>query len=229
MSKSIVFKTENQSADTPFNPLNEWDRITGAALAEARTWRTICVLSMAAFFISLGVLVWAFSLPKKIPVIVSLSEIGEAKYIGDASKFSYTGITVPEVAIHFSLRSFVSNMYTVPGDSEVLKKNLQDCYSYLTSNSASKLTNVLKKSNPFDNFGSVRKKVLIETVLAITKDSYQVDFILETSRPDGTQATQKKIRGLLTIKMLEPSESDRLTNPLGIYIMDFDFTEIGVK
>lgn len=226
MAKQIIFKSDNQMAETPFSPLQQWDRITGAAIDEAKTWRRVAVIAIASFIASLGVLIWAYSLPKKIPVIITLSELGEAKYIGDASKYSYTGITVPEVAIHSALKTFVINTHTIPLDVEVLRQNLENCYAYLTSTTATKFTTRLKAESPFNLINVVRQKVLIESLLNLTKNSYQIDYIIETTRPDGTYGEKKKMRAIFTVKMYEPPADDIIMNPLGIYITDFDFTEV---
>jgi len=212
---------------TPFKGLSEYDRIIGEQCKENATWRKIAKLSMTAFFLSLAVVVYALTLPKERLLVVTVSDWGEAKYAGDVSKFNYQNIKVPEIAIQYQLRKFIINMYSIPQDAEVLRSNLRDCYSALTSTSAAKLSNQLRENNPFDDFGSVNKTVEIETVLQLSKNSYQADFITRTSRPDLSDVESTRMRAVLTTKLMEPPKQDQILNPLGIYITNFDAAPIG--
>jgi len=134
---------------------------------------------------------------------------------------------VPDSAVHYQLRRFVSNLYTIPTDSEVLRQNLTDCYSCLTGNSAQKLSNRLRNENPFEVLGNFTQRVEIESVLVLPGKSYQVDFIVSTSRPNDTNTRKSRMRGTLTVELLAPPEEDIVANPLGIYIVGFDFAKIG--
>jgi type IV secretion system protein VirB5 len=212
---------------TPFNPLTEYDRIIGEQCRENKTWRRIALISMAAFFAALGILVYAIRLPKTVPLVITVSEWGEAKYVGNVSQYSYAGIKVPDVAVLYQIRRFVSNLYSIPADAAVLRQNLTDCYSCLTGDSAQKLSNRLRSENPFDSFGSITARVEIESILRLSGQSYQADFMLTTSRPNDTQTKRTRMRGTLTIELKEPPQEDQISNPLGIYIVAFDFTQIG--
>jgi type IV secretion system protein VirB5 len=215
------------NGETPFNPLTQYDRIIGEQCRENKTWRLIAILSTAAFFVSLGIVAFALTLPKTVPLVITVSDWGEAKYLGNISRNSYTGIQVPEVAVQYQLRRFVSNLYAIPADSDVLRQNLTDCYSCLTGASAEKLSNRLRSDNPFTSFGSHVQRVEIESVLLLTGKSYQVDFIVTTSRPNESQTKRTRMRGTLTVELLTPPQEDMTANPLGIYIVAFDFTTIG--
>ena len=95
--------------------------------------------------------------------------------------------------------------------------------------SAQKLTNRLKENNPLEKFGRAYKTVNIESILQLTKDSYQVDFIVNISDRAESQVKRIRNRGVISIKLMEPAKEDQVKNPLGIYITDFDFKEIGEK
>jgi type IV secretory pathway TrbF-like protein len=70
-------------------------------------------------------------------------------------------------------------------------------------------------------------RVEIESVLNLAGKSYQIDFITASSRPNETQMRRERMRGTLTVELLEPDHEDVLLNPLGIYVVAFDFTKIG--
>ncbi len=217
----------DKNEPTPFDALTAFDRIVGEQCRENKTWRRIAVIAISAFFICIGVLIYAINLPKTVPLVVLVSEWGEARYVGDISKLSYHGTKIPEIAIHYQLRKFLINLYTIPQDAEVLRSNLKDCYTALTASSAGKLSSILKAANPFDNFGSVNRTVSIETILALSSNSYQIDFIVAASRPDNSRITRERMRGVFTTALMEPAKDDQIHNPLGIYITNFDVSPIG--
>jgi type IV secretion system protein VirB5 len=212
---------------TPFNPLTEYDRIIGEQCRENKTWRRIAVISAAAYFVSLAIVVYAISRPATVQLVITVSDWGEAKYLGNIARYSYAGITVPDVAIQYQLRRFVTNMYTIPADAAVLRANIEDCYACLTGASAQKLSARLREKNPFEDIGIHTVRVEIESILEITEKSYQVDFIITNSRPNETQVRRERMRGTLTVELLEPDQDDLILNSLGIYIVAFDFTKIG--
>lgn len=228
--RRIFIKTQwvtDQNEKTPFNPLKEFDRIVGEQCRENQTWRKIAILAILSFFVSLGIIFYALNLPKTVPLVVLVSEWGESKYIGDISKFSYHGTVVPEVALQYQLRQFITNLYSIPLDAAVLRSNIEKCYSSLTGKSAPKLSALLKADNPFNDFGVLSRSVLIESILSLSKNSYQVDFIITSAQFDGKILKKERSRAIFTTALLEPSKEDQLLNPLGIYITNFDFTLIG--
>jgi type IV secretion system protein VirB5 len=104
---------------TPFNPLTRYDRIIGEQCRESATWRRVAITAMAAFFLAAGILIYAVRLPKTVPLVILVSEWGEAKYSGDISHFTYGNIQVLEIAIQYQLRKFVNNLFTIPGDADL--------------------------------------------------------------------------------------------------------------
>lgn len=189
-------------------------------------WKMFAYISIGGFVCALCVMVYAINLPRTVPVLVTVSDFGEAKYLGEINRVNYEGIKVPEIAIEYQIRKFVTNKYTIPGDAEVLRENLIDVYACLTGETSSKFSSELKEHNPMSDVKTIRKKVDIESVLKLSKNSYQIDFILNTTNPYNSNVRQSRIRGVITVKMLEPSDDDKIKNPLGIYVSAYDFTEL---
>lgn len=215
--------TLHKSKTTPleiYQALVEKDRKNETKL------KLIAIVSLIGFILSICGLLWAANLPKTVPVLVTLSDFGEAKYLGEVNKINYSGIQVPEIAIEYQIRKFVTNKYTVPADMSVMKNNLIDCYSSLTRESASKMNSEIKEHNPLEDVDTIRRRVDIESVLSLSKNSYQIDFTTTQSNPFNANVVTSRMRGVVTIKMLEPSSDDKLLNPLGIYISSYDFTQL---
>ncbi len=207
-------------------PLEIYQQMEKDRQKSENKFKIIAYISAGGFALSLLVMVWSINLPKTVPVIVSLNDFGEAKYVGEVNRINYSGVKVPEIAIEYQIRKFVTNKFTIPGDAEVLRNNLKDCYSCLTRESAGKLSSELKEHNPLKDVQNIRKRVDIESVLKTSKNSYQVDFKITQSTPYDSNKTVFRMRGIVTITLLEPHEDDKILNPLGIYINAFDFTEL---
>lgn len=212
---------------TPFNSmLNEYDRIIGMQNKENRVWRIIAVCSLLSFFLSLLLLLYAIKLPKTIPLVITVSDWGEAKYVGNVSKISYSNIKVPDIAIQYQIKRFITNMNTITSDPQVMKKNINDCYNMLSASAQFKLSNLLKEDNPFNKFGSIKQEVIIESILRLSSQSYQVDYIQSQVTLTGIVKERTRYRAVISTELLEPPENKKIENPLGIYISDFDFTKI---
>lgn len=224
--KPMTNKTNWTLEKSKNTPLEIYERMERDRKRNENKWKIFAYISIAGFILSLAVMAWAINLPKTVPVLVSVSDFGEAKYIGEVNRINYSGIKVPEIAIEYQIRKFVTNKYTIPGDAEVLRNNLKDCYSCLTRDTSSKLSAELKEHNPLQDVQNLRKKVDIESVLKTSKNSYQIDFTITQSAPNTTNRHTIRMRGLVTLILLEPHEDDKILNPLGIYFSAYDFTEI---
>lgn len=209
------------------NPqFKEYDRIIGLQNKENKTWRIIALASLSFLFLSLLLLLYAIKLPKTIPMVITVSEYGEAKYVGNVSKMSYSNMKVPDIAIQYQIKRFVTNMNTITSDAQVMKQNIRDCYNMLSGDAGLKLSNILKNDNPFDKFGDIKQSILLESILQLSPQSYQVDYIQSKITMTGVVTDRTRYRGIISIALLEPPEDKKIENPLGIYISDFDFTKV---
>lgn len=215
-------------SENPFNKnLKEYDRIIGEQCKENRTWRRIAIISLCAFFLSLGIVIYAVNLPKTVPLVITVSDWGEAKYVGGITQYSYANIQVPEIAVHYQLRKFVTNINTITSDPDVMRQNIRECYAAMIPTSADKLTRILREDNPLQEYGTIKRQISIESVLRLSDSSYQIDFIETDSRSDGFVRSRTRCRAVCTTALMEPAVEDLIMNPLGIYITDFDITTIG--
>lgn len=218
--KKQVFEKETKS------PLEIYEEFCRNDARRERRFRIFAWTSCGGFILSLLLNVYAVNLPKQVPLVITVSDWGEARYVGNISRLNYQGLKIPEIAIEYQIRKFVSNYYEIPSDSAVLKKNLRDCYASCDSASAEKLSNMLRQDNPLKNVGKAFRTVDIETVLKLSESSYQADFVISDKDRTASRVRKRRFRGIISIKLLEPAKEDMILNPLGIYVTDFDFKEI---
>lgn len=209
-----------------FSNLYLYKKICDLDKTQMHKWKMIALGSLVIMLISLCIMFYALNLPRTVPLVITVSDWGEARYVGEVNKLSFQGLKIPKIAIEYQLRRFITNRFNISTDANVIRGNLKDCYSCLTSNSAQKLSEELKADNPLKLVGKLIKNVEIESILTLSKNSYQVDFILTSSSLTGRMVETERLRGVLSVETLEPNEEDMKLNPLGIYITNFDFTKL---
>jgi type IV secretion system protein VirB5 len=148
---------------------------------------------------------------------------GEAAYLGEVRQ---TGgaLQVPEPAVLFQVRKFITNLRSVSTDPQVLYNNIDECYGMVTNTYEPVMTRMLRSASPFNLVGKLRRTVEIESAIKITGSSYQVDW-LETSIETGSQK-QQKMRAIITVKLLPTDSNIIKKNPLGIFVDNCELTEL---
>ncbi len=227
MSNPNYLPKGDNSHENFYPQLDHFDFICGQVMKENRILRFVVIVSVLAFFLSIGITMYAVSLPESIPVIVTMNDFGETQYIGPVSRKNYQNYPVPEVAINYQIKDFIELYFSLSTDLTVMRNNNQRIYHFLTAVTAQKFKRLIDETNLYEGFGEKTREVFFETEpLKLSLDSYQVDFQLTSRDLDGTIRKKEYYRMVITVKMLQPSDSDIKYNPLGIYINNFDYKEI---
>jgi type IV secretion system protein VirB5 len=191
---------------------------------EMRWWRGVIGIGILLLFVLFLIFfIIAVSQQKTIPVLVNVMPSGEAQYLGEVRQQGQ--IQVPEAAIQYQVRLFITNFRSVSTDPQVLYNNIDACYAMVTSSYDPVMTGFLRSSSPFDLVGKVRRTVEIESVLRITTNSYQIDWI-ESSIDSAAGRTSTRMRALVTVTLLPADDDTIRKNPLGIYIDNCEMTKL---
>jgi type IV secretion system protein VirB5 len=193
-------------------------------MREMKWWRGIIGLGFLGIsLLNLIFFIVALSMQKTVPVLVNVMPSGEASYLGEVRQTNT--LQVPEEAILIQVKKFITNLRSISIDYEVVFNNIDDCYAMITRSYEPVLTRFLRSSSPFDLVGKTRRSVDIESALRITGSSYQIDWI-ETSTELSGSPQHRKMRALVTVKLLPPDPSFIKRNPLGIFIENCEWTEL---
>ena len=210
------------------NPLNQGQDAAFSFILEneiksRKFWQYFIGIGSLSFFAAALVLFYfSVSMQQIIPVLVNVLPSGESSYLGEVKQAEFQ---VPEAAVFYQVRKFISNIRTIPADPYVLNSNIVECYSMITSSYEKIFTPNLRANNPFPLVGKIRRSVEIETALHITGNSYQVDWI-ESTFESGGNPSRVKMRALVTVKLIAPDPSFIKDNPLGIFIEACEWTRI---
>ena len=218
-----------RSVDNPATPAERakeiWDAREGRLVTQAYNWRRATVLlGIVCVVLAVG-LVWQSLKTQVIPYIVTVDKTtGEVQHAGAFTSNEY----VPQEAeVKFFLTDFVKNARTIQLDPIVQQRTQAKAVAFLTKNSARKYLDVLNNENYKERRGSVTVTVHINTIQKVPESeaSYQIRW---TEEEYGIQSGAKKtnyMSGIFSYTML-PLENDEqlLTNPLGLFITGFDFS-----
>jgi type IV secretion system protein VirB5 len=198
------------------------DTINGVAQKNARTWQLIAVVSLASFFIALGILIYAVTLPKTVPVVVTVNPEGEAAYIGKIRKNQYGNTSIPEIAREYQIKRLLTKMHTWVADKEAQKSYIAEAVSIVQSSAVRELDLFFRRNNPFAEFGNKTRSITIEPPLKQTDKTYIVYFTTIEKNRTGFEGAKIRWSALINLDTYEPSTE----NPLGLYITNFDIKPI---
>lgn len=213
---------------TPFNPqLQHFDFICGQVIQENKILKFVVVISCIAFFLSIAITLFAVTQPDTVPVVITMNDLGELKYVGKITRKNYQNFSVPELALQYQVKEFVKNFYTLSIDKTVMNNQVDKLYSILTNNTASNFSQYIENEKPFENFGSRTRDVQFQTEpLKLSNKTYQIDFEVFERNLSGSVLKHTIYRAVTSIELLEPNEKDMQENPLGIYISSYDIKKL---
>jgi type IV secretion system protein VirB5 len=198
------------------------DTVDGLAQKNARMWQLIALVSLSSFFIALGVLIYAVTLPKTVPVIVTVNPEGEADYAGKIDKSSYGKTAIPDIAKEYQIKRLLSKMHQWVADKEAQQLYIAEARSIVQSNAVRHLDLFFRSNNPFADFGDKTRSISIEPPLKQTEKTYIVYFTTVEKHRSGYEGKRVRWSALINLDQYEPS----VENPLGLYITNFDIKAI---
>jgi type IV secretion system protein VirB5 len=221
--KKPVYKPVD--AKNPF--LDGGDKAYAEILAdkmkETQRWRQTFYAVVGFFALSLIFFFVSISRQQTIPVLVNVMPSGESQYLGEVRQNG--SLTVPDAAIHYQIRTFIYNLRSISTDYQVLYENIDACFQWVTPTYSQILRSFILSASPFDLVGKQRRTIEIESVLHVTGHSYQVNWTETVIEPQSSPKNSK-MRAVVTVRLVLPTEKTITRNPLGIYIENFEMTEL---
>ncbi len=209
------------------NPMKRNEKLYCDMLAKEsrgkKAWLIIAFAELIVIIVLTCFIGYAVNLPKKIPVVITVLPWGEAQYVGDVSSYSYETVNIPESAFVYQVETFIQRLRTLPNDGEVLTQNITSLYHMITPTVEGKMTPDIRQDNPFSVIGVKKRIITIESTIRVSGSTYQVDYIETQS---GRETGARRYRALVTTVRKTPPKKTEKLNPLGIYISDYNITEI---
>jgi type IV secretory pathway TrbF-like protein len=201
------------------------DTVNGIAQKNARMWQIIALVSLSAFFISLGICAYAVTRPKSIPVVTLVNGDGKAVYIGPVDESLYTSGSIPEIAREYVVKQLLTLMHTWVIDRNAQQMYINEANTLVQQGAVRQLDLFFRANNPFEHLGQRTRSVTIEPPLKQTDNTYIAYFVTTEKNMNGYTMNTIRWSALINIELFEASPQ----NPLGLFITNFDIKQLEAK
>lgn len=201
----------------------EWNERYGDAIHAARSWRIVGLISLSMAVIGFAYALYQSNQVKLVPYIVEVDKLGTSVSGGFPEKLEYAD----ERVIRAMLGSWVSNFRAVTPDQVVEKGYIDRVYALLRQSdpATQKINSHYRDNNPFEHAKDLTVSIEINNVIALSDQSYQIDWTEIDRARDGKELRTRRFRGIATVTLSPPQDEALIRlNPIGLYLKDFDWT-----
>jgi type IV secretion system protein TrbF len=204
----------------------EWDRRMGAAIVQARNWRLATLLSLGLVLVSLIGTIYLGAQPKAVPHIVQVDRIGAPTYLGPVGQAARDW-KPSDAALKYHLRRFIAETRSISSDAAVMKRNWIDAYALITQSAANHLNAYAQQTDPFKRGAEERVSVDVATVVQLSADTWQADWVEKTWDKAGNEAASAVWRGTFRVLVRPPENDEQLAaNPIGLFVDEFHWSKV---
>lgn len=222
----------DKSASKIVNPYllaqNKWDVRYGSLVTGSRYWRMTAVLALSALLVLSFVVLRIGTQPRLVPFLVTQDTIGRVSALGPLQG----SIPIDEGVKRREVGSWIDDVRAVTTDAYAQKKAILDrVYPKVGSNSSARaVLDEFYRSPDHDPFKRGQKEtieVVVNSVLAPTPHTYEVEWT-ETARSlNGDPISSEKWKAVLTLAFNPPQDELQMwKNPLGIYVMSISWSKV---
>lgn len=206
-------------AETPYKRAKQiWDRRLGRYATSADIWRKIALICMMLIILLFILLLLSFSWHKPKLFVAEVSAAGQVMNVQLlAMKYQPT-----QAQEEYFISQFVELVRSLPLDPVAAKNNWLKAYAFLSDRGAHQLNQLFKDNNPLPDLSKKTITVSITDINPLGKNTYHIDWDEQAVDQNGHIVEQRQMSGLFTVMIKQPTNEDEmLSNPLGIYIIDF--------
>lgn len=203
----------------------EWNERYGSFIKSAATWRVVAIVAGIITTIAVVGLVAMGLQNKHIPYIVEVDKLGAAVAVAPAQQIKAQDERVTKHA----LAEFISSYRTIYGDPAVQKETIFKAYRYLlpASSAYSAVSDSYKQKSPFERMATERVNVDVQSVIAISPTTWQVDWIENKFDAQGHSLGTEIYKGAATLVYIAPkTEAEIYSNPTGLWISEFSWQKV---
>jgi type IV secretory pathway TrbF-like protein len=203
----------------------EWDERYGGVIKRAQQWRGTTVLALLVALAEAIVIIGVATRPRTAPYVVAVDSLGRVTAAGAVDRSSPVDERMKQAAI----TQWVQEMRGVTSDGLAERAAIDHVYAMIGSQSAAQtiVTDYFRANQPFERGSRETVQVEVNSILANSPHSYELDWT-ETQRTlDGKPISSDKWRGIFTVAINPPTDEAVLrVNPLGIYLMDITWSKV---
>ncbi len=197
---------------------SEYDR-----LAESNRMLRYSAIAMAAALVLTSALsLYLARKPHIVPYVVEVAKTGEV--VGTAQPLEANQSTTDAV-IRFELAQFITDARNVLADGAAEKAALHRVYDMARGMAATTLPAWYRVHPPFEIAAKETVQAQVDSVLREPSGSYEVRWTEATRNLNGDVLSTTHWRALLAVQLVPPDPDHLLTNPIGLYVTQIDWSE----
>lgn len=211
----------------PDNPYlaarQEWNERYGSYVKAAAAWRLVGITSLVLAVIGTAYGLYQSTQVKLVPYVIEVDKLGNAVNAGYPQQIDYAD---PRV-VRATLGAFVANFRSVSPDTVVQKQYIDRTYALLRSAdpATEKVNSWFRENSPFVKAKTATVAVEVNNVVALSNQSYQIDWTEFERDRRGKEIATRRFRGVATVTLTPPQDEQTIRlNPIGLYLRDFDWT-----
>lgn len=213
--------------ETPYRKAcQEWDLRMGSAVVQARNWRLATFSALGLVLVSLAGVIYLGAQPKAVPHIVQIDRIGAPTYLGPIGQ-SLREYKPSDASLKYHLRRFITATRSVSSDPAVMKQSWVDAYALITQSAANQLNGYAREADPFKRAAEQRVSVDVASIVQLSADTWQADWIEKTWDKTGNESGSAVWRGTFRVILRSPETEEQLAaNPIGLFIDEFHWSKV---
>lgn len=175
-----------------------------------------------ALILSSGLSLYLSRKPHVVPYVIELGKAGEV--VGTAQTLAASQ-SENEAVIRFELARFITDARSVLGDGAAEKAALHRVYDMARGEAATVLPTWYRDHPPFDLGAKETVQAEVDSVLRAPSGAYEVRWTETTRNLDGNLLSTVHWRALLAVQVVPPDPDHMLSNPIGLYVSQIDWSE----
>jgi type IV secretory pathway TrbF-like protein len=197
---------------------SEYERLANSN----RTLRHSLIAIAAALAFTSALSLYLARKPHVVPYVVEVDKAGEI--LGVAQPF-VGNQAVDEAVIRFELARFITDARSVLADGAAEKAALHRVYDMARGAAATTLPEWYRQHPPFEIAARETIQAEVDSVLREPNGAYEALWTETTRNLNGDVLSTAHWRALLSIQIAPPDPDRMLSNPIGLYVTEIDWSE----
>ena len=214
----------NRAPENPYLAARqEWSERYGSYVKAAAAWRIVGILGLTMAVIGFSYAMYLSTQVRLVPYIVEVDKLGTPITAGFPEQIEYADARV----VRATLANFVASFRSISPDAVVQKQYIDRTYALLRTSdpSTQKINSWFRGNSPFEQAKSSTVAIEVNNVVALSNQTYQIDWTEYERDRKGKEAGTRRFRGIATVTLTTPQDEAIIRiNPIGLYVQDFDWT-----
>lgn len=160
--------------------------------------------------------------PRVVPYVIELDKAGEVTGLLEPSAANQSE---NEAVLRFELARFITDARSVLGDGAAEKAALHRVYDIARGEAATVLPVWYRNHPPFELASKETIQADVDSVLRAPSGGYEVRWTETIRNLNGDVLSTTRWRAVLAVQLAPPDPDHMLSNPIGLYVTQIDWSE----